>query len=451
MRPSVRALAAVAAFVTFASAAPAAAKVDPTTFSQLSGQRGCLMQIGYPIDHGCARVAGMWHAQGIAMSPDERFVYVASGGSLSGGSNGVTIFRRLPRTGGLVKAGCVTATSGDGRAGTEGICNRGDALLGATGIAMSPDGRTLFVAAAKSGGVAWLARNPETGALVPSGCVKDAPREDRCGAVSHLAGAAAVAVAPDGRDLYVASPGTSALHVMRLDPDGAPRRVQCLSETGFDGACDTAPGMARVDELAVSPDGLAVYTVGQGGIVTAFARDPATGRLAETMCLLDASPGDGPCVGADGIRGAAAVAVSPDSRDVYVVARRSQAVTSFHVESGVRLRQTGCLQRTPRGKRPREKRCHRATAVWSPREVVVTGDGRTVFAGGADTVTSFRRDPATGRLVQTGCAEEEQSSKSCREVRATFGINALAASADGRNVYVTADAENAVAVLRARP
>jgi 6-phosphogluconolactonase (cycloisomerase 2 family) len=168
------------------------------------------------------------------------------------------------------------------------------------------------------------------------------------------------------------------------------------------------------------------------------------------MCLVDAAPDGGPCVDAGGIRGAEGVAVSPDGRDVYVAARRSQAVTSFRVDAGVRLRQTGCLQRTPPGARPRDKRCRRATAVWSPRELVVSADGRTVFAGGSDTVTSYRRDPATGRLVQKGCAEEQQTSPSCREVRATFGINALATTADGHEVFVTADEENAVAVLRAR-
>ena len=452
MRHLVRVLAVALAAWAGVLAAPAAAKVDPSAFGQPSGERGCLMQIGYDVDHGCLRIGGVDRAQGIALSPDERFVYVASGGTLSRGSNGVTVFKRLPRTGALVKVGCVTATGGDGRAGSEGLCGRADALLGAAGVAMSTDGRTLFVAAAGAGGIAWLARDAETGALLPGGCVKDLPREDRCAGLSHLAGVAAIAVAPDGRDVYVASPETSALQVLRLDPGGGPpRRVQCLAATGLDGACDAAAGLARVDELAVSPDGAAVYTAGPRGVVAAFARDPATGRLAETMCLVDAPPSGGPCEDAGGIRGAEGIAVSPDGRDVYVAGRRSQAVASFRVDPGIRLRQTGCLQRTRPGARPRDKRCRRATAVWSPREVVVSGDGRTVFAGGADTVTSYRRDPATGRLVQTGCAEEQKSSASCREVRATFGVNALATTADGGNVYVTADAENAVTVLRAGP
>ena len=71
---------------------------------------------------------------------------------------------------------------------------------------------------------------------------------------------------------------------------------------------------------------------------------------------------------------------------------------------------------------------------------MVSADGRTVFAGGSDTVTSYLRDPATGRLVQTGCAEEQRTSPLCREVRATFGVNALATTADGHSVFVTADA-----------
>src|SRR4051794_41873007 len=106
MRASVRALAAGAALaLAGAFTAPAAAKLDPSAFRQLSGERGCLMQIGYAVDHGCVRVGGLGRARGIAVSPDERFVYVVSGGSLSGGSNGVTIFQRLPRSGGAGEGG----------------------------------------------------------------------------------------------------------------------------------------------------------------------------------------------------------------------------------------------------------------------------------------------------------------------------------------------------------
>ena len=407
------------------------------------------MQIDHDADHGCLRVGGLALARSVALSPDDRYLYVASGGSMTTGSNGVVTLRRNATTGALTWLGCVTANGGDGRVGSERACARGDALLGAADIVISPDGGTAYVAAAGAGGLAWFARDPASGTPTPAGCVKDFPRGDRCGQVPHLSGATSVAVSPDGLDVYVASPVTASVHALRRVAGAmALVPVQCLAETGLDGACEPAAGLQEVRDVAVSPDGRAVYAAGGSGAVTVFSRDAATGRLTEKGCLLANPPEPGPCENASGIGGAAGVAVSPDGRDVYVAAPGSEAVASFRVEPAGGLRQTGCLQRRP--SRPhRDGPCRPATALWEPREIVVSADGRTVFAGGLDTITSYRRDPDTGRLTQLGCAEEDQSSKLCLEVRATLGVNSLAATADGRNIYVTADSESAVAVLGA--
>ncbi len=429
-----------------------ASAVAPTAFTQLAGEAGCVMQFDYDVDHGCARAGGLDEARSVTLSPDDRFVYVASGGSLAGGSNGVVVLARDAQTGALTKAGCVTANGGDGRVGTEQACARGDALLGAADIAIGPDGRTAYVASEVSGGLAWLTRDPATGALTPAGCVKDFPRADRCAEAPGLSGAASVALSPDGRDVYVGSPVTASIHVLRRDDaTGSLTPVACVSETGSDGACAPAAGLMDVRDLAVAPDGRAVYAAGGSGAVAAFARDASTGRLSETACLLDHAPSLGPCKSAAGIVGAAGVAVSPDSRDVYVASPDSDAVTSFRVQPDGALRQTGCLQRASTGgdATPVDAGCEAATAVWDPDVLVVSGDGATVFAGGADTITSYHRDAATGTLKQLGCAEEEPTSESCLQSRATFGVDAIAASSDGRNVYTTANEENAVTVLGA--
>ena len=64
--------------------------------------------------------------------------------------------------------------------------------------------------------------------------------------------------------------------------------------------------------------------------------------------------------------------------------------------------------------------CTPAKALYAPREVVVSSDGRGVFAVGGDSLAAFRRDPASGELTQTGCAEAELSYKSCSETRNLF-------------------------------
>ncbi len=152
------------------------------------------------------------------VSPDDRFVYAVAGGTLNDGTDGVLTFARVAGTGALRPVGCITANGGDGRVGSEGLCQRGDALVGARDIAISPDGETAYVASSGSGGLAWLKRDTLTGRLTPSGCVKDTPRADRCSEMPNLLGASAVAVSPDGNNVYVAAATSGALHAFERDP-----------------------------------------------------------------------------------------------------------------------------------------------------------------------------------------------------------------------------------------
>jgi 6-phosphogluconolactonase (cycloisomerase 2 family) len=457
-RPVVFVVAALVLPVLIAATLPdrASAQAAPgTAIAQLAGTDGCAMQIENDLEHGCARAGGLQDAQGVTLSPDQRFVYVVSGGTLDEGTNGVVAFARDPATGALRPVGCTTANGGDGRVGSEGLCARGDALVGAIDLAFSPDGAHAYVASEGSAGVAWLTRNAVTGQLAPVGCAKDAPRADRCTEVPHLLGASGVAVSPDGRDVYVAAAGSSALHAFARDPaTGALTRRQCLSETGSDGACAATPGLQRVVDVTVAPDGRAVYAAGLSGAVVRFARDAATGTLTETACVLERAPAGGPCRDANGIDGANAVAVSPDSRDVYVAASRSEAVTSFRTAADGTLVASSCIQRVPdedeADTRRLEPGCQGGTSVWQPEAIAVAADGRSVYAAGLDTVTSYRRDPAFGALRQTGCVEEERTAVVCQEGRALNGVTAIAVTSDGRNVYTAAAGnENAVATFGA--
>ena len=76
------------------------------------------------------------------------------------GSDGVTVFARDAGTGALTRASCVTDNSGDGRPGSGGLCADGDALAGASALAITPDGRSAYVTAAEAGAVSWFARDP---------------------------------------------------------------------------------------------------------------------------------------------------------------------------------------------------------------------------------------------------------------------------------------------------
>ena len=87
-----------------------------------------------------------------------------------------------------------------------------------------------------------------------------------------LAGASGIAVAPDGHTLYVAAWGSSALVELSVGATGAPRLAGCFR--AHDPDCRSAPGLAlrHVDAVAASPDGRSLYTGGAlGATVSSFA------------------------------------------------------------------------------------------------------------------------------------------------------------------------------------
>ena len=227
--------------------------------------------------------------------------------------------------------------------GSEGVCGRGDALLGAAGVAVSPDGRTLFVAAAGAGGIAWLARDPANGRPATRG-LRDG-RAARAAAALHAVAAlrgGGDRRPADGRDLDVASPETSTLQVLPARPRRrrAPCACSACRRPAWTGRARRRPDLcARRRAGGVSGGLRGLHGRAARGVVTAFARDPSSGRLAETACAGRRRAGRRARARTPaGIRGAEGVAVSPDGRDVYVAARRSQAVASFRVAAGGRLR-----------------------------------------------------------------------------------------------------------------
>ena len=115
----------------------------------------------------------------IAVSPDDKHVYAAS-------DTAIVTFSRAADTGALTFAGCLTDSGDDGRAGSEGACTDGDALNGVRDLAVSPDGKFVYAVSQYSNGLVWLARDADSGALKPAGCLKAAPRGDRCGGALNL-------------------------------------------------------------------------------------------------------------------------------------------------------------------------------------------------------------------------------------------------------------------------
>jgi sugar lactone lactonase YvrE len=478
---------AVLAVLAALAAAPATVHAQASSsFAQLTGSAGCIVQTFPSGAYGdvvggvgdvCARGNGLLQAEGVAVSPDQRTVYAAASGTPDSGSNAVVTFTRDETTGALTEAGCVSDDGGDGRPGSDGLCRDGDALSGANDVAISPDGLSVYVSSGSSSGLAWFDRDPDTGQLFQQGCYKAVPRAGECKQANGLIGADGVTVSPDGRNVYVTAAKDGAVVAFARDPEfGELTPIGCVSSTGTDGLCVDGTALQGASAVAVSPDGAYVYVTAAGiSAITSYARDADTGELTPAGCILDVAPEGGACTAAAGLAGAASVVLSPDGEQAYVAARSSSSVLTFGRDADTGdLTQTSCLQYAPASGEdavyPDEEEeepvdeeedvdaedaqadpvsCGDAKAIYDVNELALSADGRSLFAAGSGTLASFDRASDTGALTQTGCAQEDPEYKSCATATGLYGASGMATSSDGRSLYVASRNAHAISVFGA--
>jgi DNA-binding beta-propeller fold protein YncE len=168
--------------------------------TQKGGVAGCVSWTG--TGGACANGVALDWPSSVVVSPDGKSVYVALTSS-----DAVAVFDRDPSSGELTQkagvAGCVSWT------GTGGFCTNGVALDGATSVAVSPDARSVYVAMLDSNAVAVFDRDAASGTLAQkagvAACVSETGTAGACANGVGLDSANSVAVSPDGRSVYVAS------------------------------------------------------------------------------------------------------------------------------------------------------------------------------------------------------------------------------------------------------
>ena len=197
------------------------------------------------------------------VSPDGKFVYIAD----TGVNGGVVALSRDPSTGAL-------SAPAD-----YGVLNAGLAL------AMSPDGDYVYEAgppsssSPDSSAISVLSRNASTGALTPVSQV-----DNGSGGVSGLSDMWSLAVSPDGGCLYATSRADNTVAAFTVNAGtGALTFVQELAQGG-----GAVTGLTGAREVTVSPDGRNVYVASPGDDgVAVFTRDPATCDLAFVQLAQD--------------------------------------------------------------------------------------------------------------------------------------------------------------------
>lgn len=248
-------------------------------------------------------------------------------------------------------------------------------------------------------------------------------QRDGEGGVEGLAGVLAVAVAPDGRNVYAVGPGSNAVAVFGRDPStGALTEI----EVQRDGV-GNVDGLANAVAVAVSPNGGSVYVAGsRDDAIAVFARDASTGKLTFLQVLRE---GVG---GVDGLRYARALAISPDGQFLYAAGQKSDAIAVFK-----RNTLTGWVTFV-------EVQHQQATSggVVEPVALTVSPDGGQLYAASYEqtAVLVFARDRATGHLTARPPGPEADLG--------VVGIHSVAVSPDGAFVYATRQDDDAIAIFR---
>ncbi len=392
-------------------------------------------------------------SRALALSPDGRYVYVASSTS-----NAIAIFKRNPRSGVLTQragaAGCVALEGAGG-------CAKALGLRHPNSVVVSPDGMSVYATSLASDAVTVFRRSRSNGKLIQlpngRGCVAGRATPG-CGTGRALNGPDVVVVSPDGTDVYVGSFFGNAVAVFARDrwggtltqPSGT---AGCIGGAAADG-CAPALALGAPEGLAVSADGKDVYVAAAlSNALDVLARNSSTGALTQatdgTGCIVDAALAG--CTTGVQLGGANAVAVSPGDGDVYATSLTSNSLTSFTRASSGALAQQGgtsacAIYVLAVG-------CSLGRAQRSPEGLAASPDGANVYTAvfGSGALGVFNRNTTSGALIQkprrAGCVTTG-AVPDCTPGRALSGASSIALSPDGRYLYAAAFASDAVSVFK---
>lgn len=242
------------------------------TFTQL----GCIpatvdgVALG-PCNSGAQRIVAAVAA--VVVSPDGRHVY-------SGGFNGIAGWDRDAASGALLnQVACLY------RVEAQASCSQEDRLGAVSELAMTPDGEWMVAAAA--GTVTVLDRQPLSGALSVVSCFEHSDADGPCPVLPGFQGASGVAVSPNGATVYTAGATSTAseLRALRLDRvTGLLSSFACVASLA-EPPCASGVGLLEAQDVSVADDGRGLYTVaregtgtGESGALAAFSiEQPSAG------------------------------------------------------------------------------------------------------------------------------------------------------------------------------
>lgn len=223
--------------------------------------------------------------------------------------------------------------------------------------------------------------------------------------------AGSLAVADNGRHLYVTNPTEDSLLIYHLDPGGNLAGAPRLIRDGVDGLDGANQIEIAGNHLFVSSpveNTLSVFSGANDGVPTLLSRTST------------------------GLNGPTDLTVSANGFHVYVSSQYNNSVVVFRV-AGNGLVHEQTVTAAAGG----------VVGMSSPQTSVLSNDEQFLYVGGGnDTIAVFRRDAATGRLTFV-----DSIRNGSQGIQGLDGLNALALSGDDKYLFAAGSTADTIAVF----
>jgi DNA-binding beta-propeller fold protein YncE len=390
---------------------------------------GCIGQVTL---NECAAVppgfdGAVEEPKGLAVSPDGANVYAADDDAST-----IDVFARNALTGALTLTSCIGQHTGCA------TTSQAKAVERPFDVVVSPDGKNVYAVSVGSNTLDQFSRNSSTGELTYTGCIGQLAGCVSTSPTEALIGPATIAISADGTSVYVASEnaGGAVDEFQRNTASGALKFEGCIGA----GGCVVPPipeALRLAYAVAVSPDGTDVYVSGQGASISTFTRDHSTGALTFKACVGNSNV----CVQTTplAINEPTSLAISPDGANLYAgnFANGVVDVFSRNAATGA-LTFSGCngaLAGEPPGSCTELPSGNPA----GPLTVAISPDGADLYVAGEQGVYEYARGPA-GALRFEACTGIEPGL--CTPTVPTEALSfsvSLALSPDGTSLYAGAE------------
>jgi DNA-binding beta-propeller fold protein YncE len=329
-----------------------------------------------------------------------------------------------------------------------------EVLDGGRDVAISPDGKLIFVADGNDS-VVGFKRSLADGSISYASCV-DNSSEPGCTHMSPtvLGPPRSLAFSPDGASLYVLTETTDVVLRFTVGSGGALTLAGCAEDKALpeSNCANEVPGLENMLRVVVSPDGASVYVSGEEGAIAHFnAALQLQGCYREVTVL-------GCGVQAEPLLSPYGMAVSPDGKYLYVTSVGRDAIAWFKREANGALTSVNCISDDDDTTVFSDK-CAESSAInydWPNHIAFSPGGGHAYVTDetGLGVVYHFTRDATTGALARQDCLADDKDvdSPGCTELNDATGsglasVTDAVVSPDAANLYTVAFQDSALSTF----